>query len=98
MATTVDSLTVLEIGDCKFALVHDANLPDDLYGVCDHEKLDGVLRIDSTLRGKEYVDTVIHEWLHALCPAHREDWVKDAATQITALIFTAEFLRRAGLD
>jgi hypothetical protein len=84
-------------GESRYLVVHsDYSLGADLEGSADHGTLDGIIRIDPTLRGDRYVDTVIHEWLHALLPHHKEDWVKESATQITQFIFTKEFLRRAG--
>jgi hypothetical protein len=81
-------------------------LAKDLYGETWHKQLDGIITVDSSLRGKEFFDTVVHELLHGYFDesglltraAHkrREELITELANQISDVIFTPDCLRRCG--
>lgn len=91
------SIITVEVGDEGFLLVHtDDGLSSEEFGTCTAESVAGIIRIRSTLRGSEYTDTVIHEWLHALLPMASEDWVRKSAKQLTDMLYRPEVMKRAG--
>ena len=48
----------------------------DRYG--DAGPVDSVVRVDSSLAGKEFTDTLIHEMLHIAVPMASEAWSYDS--------------------
>lgn len=53
------------------------------------------VEIDPRQTSKEYLDTLIHEALHELLPQHSEEWVTNAATTLSRLIWRMGFRRLA---
>ena len=54
------------------------------FGVTDTERQEIVIR--SGLGDEEWVQTVLHEGLHALCPNHDEDWVTRGEMELYVLL------------
>jgi len=72
-------------------------LEADQAGECDYSDVAGLLTIDERQTGKELLDTIIHEWLHALLPHAKEEWVTTEANNLTALLTDKHILTRIGL-
>ena len=60
-------------------------------------QLGGLLHIDTRQAGPELLDTLVHEWLHALLPHAKEEWVTEEAANLVELIKDKEILTRIGL-
>ncbi len=56
-----------------------------------------VISLRPELRGRELVETIIHERLHHVFPSIRESVITSAAHDISHLIYSREILERAGL-
>jgi hypothetical protein len=54
-------------------------------GECDFNSQ--TIRVVERLRGRELLDTVIHEMLHAVCPDKREPWVNEVATDMSKVLW-----------
>ena len=74
-------------------------LDDEMEGLCKYIDLPigGLLNIDTRQTGAELLDTITHEWLHALLPHAKEEWVTEEATAFVNLIKDKELLTRIGL-
>lgn len=57
-----------------------------------------VIRVDDSLRGMPYMETLIHEFLHVVLPAGSEEWVTQSAKELTELIYSADCRTRSGLS
>jgi hypothetical protein len=63
-------------------------LPDDAFGLCDAPDTEGKrIRIRKGLRGRQELDTLIHEMLHAAYWDMDEGAVHDAAHDIAAVLW-----------
>lgn len=54
---------------------------------------DGIIEIDPRQKSKSYLNTLIHEHLHHLCPNRGEAWVKNSAGVLTRAIWDKGFRR-----
>ena len=64
------------------------NIPDKKYrilGECEHDAR--IIRVLSSLRGKEKLDTLVHEMLHAVLPEQEELWVNSVASDIATVLW-----------
>lgn len=82
--------------DGKTWLYNETELEGKM-GECDYSSIEGSLNIDFTQTGKELLDTVVHEWLHALLPMAKEEWVAEEATNLVNLITDKYILTKIGL-
>jgi hypothetical protein len=57
-----------------------------------------VLRVDEAQVGREFIDTIIHEFAHEYFPDLAEEVVRQFATQLTNLIYTPAIRRQGALD
>jgi len=90
---------IVEVGSKRFIVLHtNDDLEAGCDGICDDNEIAGAITIRKTLRGREYAETVLHEVLHALLPMASEEFVSESGKQLSQVIYTPEFLRRAGLD
>ena len=74
-------------------------LNEDEEGRCEYEDrpIGGFLKLDKYQCGPEFLDTIIHEWLHALLPNADEEWVRENATNITSFIKDKKIVSRIGM-
>lgn len=65
-------------------------------GITDWDKAaeEKTIRIADNLRGKELMDTVIHEMLHAADYYKDEEWVEKVASDITRLLWRLGFRQK----
>ncbi len=91
---------IASIGGRRFLIAHSARLPDDQDGHTEGhsapDPIQGIIRLRPELRGKDYLDTLVHEWLHALLPFASEDWVGASANELSELLYSQEHFQRAG--
>ena len=80
------------------SLVVHCPLKEGLDGDAMPDSIQTVIRIDESLRGREYLETLIHEFLHCALPSGSEEWVTMAGHELSQLIFEADCRRRAGLS
>lgn len=64
---------------------HDGLCYDKRWGI------DRGIRINADLKGRELVETIIHEVLHRAAPDMREEWVEGVAASATEVLFTPPF-------
>ena len=57
-----------------------------------------VIRVDDSLRGMPYMETLIHEFLHVIQPSASEEWVTQSARELSELIYSADCRSRSGLS
>lgn len=97
------STTSLELVKMKTFVINDTSWlynETDLEGKdgeCDPSAISGTLNIDSKQVGKDLLDTITHEWLHALLPMAKEEWVAQEATNFVNLITDKHILTKIGL-
>ena len=60
--------------------VHRCRVPSDRYGDCDYERRR--IRICHTLTGERFLNTLLHELLHARWPDVCEESVKEFADEL----------------
>lgn len=68
----------------------------DRYG--DAGPVDSVVRVDSSLTGKEFTDTLIHELLHIAVPMASEAWVTEQATSLANVLHHPVIKKKAGFS
>jgi len=84
----------------KWRVVFTRDLPKDLDGLCDSPTKDGrprrgkQIQIRENLQGRELIETVIHESLHAALECVNEEYVEQTATDQADLICHTEVLKR----
>lgn len=66
-------------------------------GECDPSLISGTINIDFAQTGKDLLDTITHEWLHALLPMAKEEWVLEEANNFVNLITDKYILTKIGL-
>ena len=84
-----------DLGGEVYLISHNLDLPANQDGQWDESGPDHVIRIDPRIRGPQYTETLIHEWLHSICPNHQESWVEGQAKNLTHLIWHTDSLNRA---
>ena len=81
-------------------VVFTRDLPKDLDGLCDSPTKDGrprrgkKIQIRENLQGKELIETVLHESLHAALDCINEEYVEQTASDQANLICHEEVLKR----
>ena len=77
----------------------ESKLPEDTSGECTQltKEFGGTLDIGKNQVGWELIDTIIHEWLHALLPHAKESWVNKEASSLATLLTTPEVITKIGL-
>jgi hypothetical protein len=69
-------------------------LPGDCFGVCDAPDAEGKrIRIRKGIRGKQELDTLIHEMLHAAFWDMDEEAINDTAHDIAAVLWRLGYRR-----
>lgn len=67
--------------------VDHKTLPCNYDGICDHsEAKKKTIRIANNLAGRDLLDTLIHEMLHACLPHLNEEAVETTATDIARIL------------
>jgi len=82
------------IGEQRWKISRDKRLRSDC-GQCDYGAR--TIRICSTLRGLDLLDTLIHEVIHARWPDLAEEAVEEVATTLAGIL-DAEGFRHAESD
>lgn len=69
-------------------------LPPDTLGHCDHPQRQAKqIRVLEKLKGKDRLDCVIHELLHAACWDLAEETVDQTATDVAAVLWKLGYRR-----
>ena len=77
-------------------LIH-CDMREGLDGDAQTEPVESIIRVDDSLRGREYLETVIHEALHVQLPHASEEFVTRSAEELSQIIFSSTVRRRSGL-
>lgn len=77
-------------------LIH-CDMREGLDGDAQTEPVESIIRIDDSLRGREYLETVMHEALHIQLPSGSEEWITRTAEELSAIIYTPVVRKRSGL-
>lgn len=80
------------------SLILHCPLKEGFDGDASVDGIASVIRIEDGLRGREYMETLIHEFLHVVMPSASEDWVTQSARELSELIYSADCRRRSGLS
>ena len=56
------------------------------------------MRVDSSLTGMEFTDTLIHELLHIAVPMASEAWVTEQATSLANVLHHPVIKKKAGFS
>ena len=81
-------------------IIFTRNLPKDLDGLCDSPTKDGKprrgkkIQIRDNLQGKDLIETVLHESLHAALDCINEEYVEQTASDQAELLCHDEVLKR----
>jgi len=79
------------------SLVVHCEMPEGTDGDASSEGVVNIVRISENLRGREYLETRLHEHLHCAAPLASEEWVTQTAHELSTLIFETDCRRRSGL-
>jgi len=69
--------------------VKRCRVPPSIDGDCDYETR--TIRVSSKLHGEDFLNTLIHEYLHARFPDLSEECVSENGDTLAALITFADF-------
>lgn len=56
---------------------------------------EGLIEIDPRQRPRSYLNTLVHEVLHFLCPERGESWIARSACRITRTVWEAGYRKIA---
>ena len=60
--------------------------------------VDSVIRVDSSLTGKEFMNTLLHEMLHVAVPMGSEAWVTEVADNFANVLYHPVIKKKAGFS
>ena len=92
-------MKTVKINGKTWMLNLDRDMSADLFGECVNVSSDfgGSLDINADQAGANLIDTIVHEWLHALLPNAKEEWVEEEASGLTQILTDTEVITRIGL-
>ncbi len=74
--------------------VRSREIPSDRWGDCGHpEDPKPTIRVRRAVEGKNRMDLIIHEALHAIYPDETEEMVNRSATEIANLLWACGYRR-----
>jgi hypothetical protein len=74
--------------------VRSRDIPSDRWGDCGHpDDAKPTIRVRRAVEGKNRMDLIIHEALHAIYPEETEEMVNRSATEIANLLWACGYRR-----
>jgi hypothetical protein len=69
--------------------IRHCRVPKTIFGDCDYNTR--TIRVSNKLHGEDFLNVLLHEWLHARFPDLSESAVSEVADEVSAMLHAYEF-------